>query len=38
MKQELIKAKELLAIAQATILGVVYNGAKKNADFNYYYY
>jgi len=38
MKQELIKAKELLSIAQATILGVVYNGAKKNADFNYYYY
>lgn len=38
MKQELIKAEELLSIAQATILGVVYNGAKKNADFNYYYY
>ncbi|MBO0461277.1 CpsD/CapB family tyrosine-protein kinase [Enterococcus sp. DIV1298c] len=38
VKQELIKAKELLTIAQATILGVVYNGAKKNAEFNYYYY
>ncbi|THE11116.1 polysaccharide biosynthesis tyrosine autokinase [Enterococcus hirae] len=38
IKHELLKAKELLTIAQARILGVVYNGAKANADVNYYYY
>lgn len=36
-KQNLLKAKELLRIANAKILGVVYNAAKKN-DLGYYYY
>lgn len=38
IKQDLLKAKELLAIAKANILGVVYNGVKKSNEFNYYYY
>ncbi len=38
VKQELLKAKELLSIAKANLLGVVYNGAKKSSEFNYYYY
>ena len=37
LKQELFKAKELLTIAQANILGIVYNGVKKSKDINYYY-
>lgn len=37
-KQELMKAKELLNIAKANILGVVYNGAQSNHELNYYYY
>ena len=36
-KQELLKAKELLQIAKANILGVVYNGTKKESDLTYYY-
>lgn len=37
-KQSLIKAKELLQIAKANILGVVYNAAKKSDESSYYYY
>ncbi|MEY8445371.1 CpsD/CapB family tyrosine-protein kinase [Enterococcus ratti] len=37
LKHELVKAKKLLTMAQANILGVVYNGAKENNDFSYYY-
>lgn len=37
LKKELFKAKELLTIAQANILGIVYNGVKKSKDINYYY-
>ncbi|MGX7172449.1 CpsD/CapB family tyrosine-protein kinase [Enterococcus ratti] len=36
-KHELVKAKKLLTMAQANILGVIYNGAKENNDFSYYY-
>lgn len=38
IKQDLLKAKELLVIAKANILGIVYNGVKKSNEFNYYYY
>lgn len=38
IKQDLLKAKELLSIANANILGVIYNGAKKSNEFNYHYY
>lgn len=37
-KQNLIKAYDLLKIAKANILGVVYNAAKKADDSSYYYY
>lgn len=37
-KQNLIKAYDLLKIAKANILGVVYNAAKKGDDSSYYYY
>lgn len=36
-KQSLAKAKDLLRIANANVLGVVYNAAK-NSEENYYYY
>lgn len=36
-KQSLAKAKDLLRIANANILGVIYNAAK-NTEENYYYY
>ncbi|MBF8808323.1 MAG: CpsD/CapB family tyrosine-protein kinase [Enterococcus lacertideformus] len=36
-KEALTKAKELLEIAQAKILGVVYNGVEKSKENNYYY-
>ncbi|MGX7352466.1 hypothetical protein RU97_GL001923 [Enterococcus canis] len=37
-KQNLVKAYDLLKIAKANILGVVYNAAKKGDDSSYYYY
>ena len=37
-KDALNKAKELLTMAQARILGVVYNGADQSKDEGYYYY
>lgn len=37
-KQNLVKAYDLLRIAKANILGVVYNAAKKADDSSYYYY
>lgn len=37
-KKNLTKAKELLDMSQARVLGVVYNGAKRNKDDSYYYY
>ncbi|WP_238699370.1 CpsD/CapB family tyrosine-protein kinase [Enterococcus sp. VV15] len=38
IKKDLLKAKKLLAIAKANILGIVYNGVKKSSEYNYYYY
>ncbi len=38
IKQDLLKAKKLLTIAKANILGIVYNGVKKSSELNYYYY
>jgi len=37
-KQGLIKAKKLLTLANAHLIGVVYNGVKKGNADNYYYY
>lgn len=37
-KQALIKAKELLELSNANILGVVYNAAKLDHESEYYYY
>lgn len=37
-KEPLTKAKELLNMVQARVLGVVYNGAENNKDSGYYYY
>ncbi|MFV0560033.1 MAG: CpsD/CapB family tyrosine-protein kinase [Enterococcus sp.] len=37
-KQAVLRAKSLLDIAQANIIGVIYNGANKTDDSNYYYY
>ncbi|MGX7173683.1 CpsD/CapB family tyrosine-protein kinase [Enterococcus ratti] len=37
-KESLLKAKKLLEIAQANMLGIVYNGAKQSKDASYYYY
>ncbi|MGG5359056.1 MULTISPECIES: CpsD/CapB family tyrosine-protein kinase [unclassified Enterococcus] len=36
-KESLTKAKELLDMAQAKVLGVVYNGAEHSKDAGYYY-
>lgn len=36
-KKELVKAKELLEIAKANVLGVIYNGAQKDSELSYYY-
>lgn len=36
-KESLAKAKELLAMVQARVLGVVYNGIQKTKDQDYYY-
>lgn len=36
-KESLMKAKELLDMAQARVLGVVYNGAEHSKDAGYYY-
>ena len=36
-KDSLLKAKELLKMVDATVLGVIYNGAKNVADQGYYY-
>ena len=36
-KESLAKAKELLAMVQARVLGVVYNGVQKTKDQDYYY-
>ncbi|STP30550.1 capsular exopolysaccharide family protein [Enterococcus durans] len=38
IKKDLLKAKKLLAIAKANILGIVYNGVKKSSEYDYYYY
>ncbi|MDV7751308.1 CpsD/CapB family tyrosine-protein kinase [Enterococcus casseliflavus] len=37
-KESLTKAKELLGMVQARMLGVVYNGAEHSKDSGYYYY
>lgn len=37
-KQGILKAHELLKIANANILGVIYNGAKSQSSSSYYYY
>jgi len=37
-KESLTKAKELLNMVQARIIGVVYNGAEHSKDSGYYYY
>ncbi|MFS1058423.1 CpsD/CapB family tyrosine-protein kinase [Enterococcus casseliflavus] len=37
-KQGLIKTKKLLNLANANLIGVVYNGVKKGNNDNYYYY
>lgn len=37
-KESLSKAKELLSMVQARVLGVVYNGAEYSKDSGYYYY
>ena len=37
-KESLTKAKELLNMVQARMLGVVYNGAENSKDAGYYYY
>ncbi|WP_449260287.1 CpsD/CapB family tyrosine-protein kinase [Enterococcus casseliflavus] len=37
-KESLTKAKELLSMVQARMLGVVYNGAEHSKDSGYYYY
>ena len=36
-KESLTKAKELLEMVQARVLGVVYNGAEHSKDAGYYY-
>ncbi|HAQ9885967.1 TPA: tyrosine protein kinase, partial [Enterococcus faecium] len=36
-KESLNKAKELLEMVQARVLGVVYNGAEHSKDAGYYY-
>ena len=36
-KESLTKAKELLEMVQARVLGVVYNGAEQSKDAGYYY-
>lgn len=37
-KEDATKAKELLSLVQARMLGVVYNGAEQSKDQGYYYY
>lgn len=37
-KDEALKAKELLQMVHANILGVIYNGARTDKDQGYYYY
>ncbi|EOL45319.1 capsular exopolysaccharide family protein [Enterococcus phoeniculicola] len=37
-KESLVKAKELLNMVQARILGAIYNGAEHSNDQGYYYY
>lgn len=37
-KDSVLKAKELLEISKANVLGVIYNGSKKSQDKGYYYY
>ncbi|GFH41875.1 tyrosine protein kinase [Lactococcus hodotermopsidis] len=37
-KKQALKAQELLKLAKANIVGVVYNGVSKNDKFDYYYY
>lgn len=37
-KEDVTKAKELLRLVQARMLGVVYNGAEQSKDNGYYYY
>ncbi|MFV0557797.1 MAG: CpsD/CapB family tyrosine-protein kinase [Enterococcus sp.] len=37
-KETLFKAKKLLELVRARVLGVVYNGAKQTKDQGYYYY
>lgn len=37
-KDSLLKAKELLGLVKANVLGVIYNGAKNTSDRGYYYY
>lgn len=37
-KQGVLKAKELLSMANANILGVIYNATKKSNESSYYYY
>lgn len=37
-KEDATKAKELLQLVQARMLGVVYNGAEQSKDQGYYYY
>lgn len=37
-KQSLLKSKELLQMAKANVIGVIYNGTRKGEDNVYYYY
>ncbi len=37
-KESLTKARDLLNMVQARIIGVVYNGAEHSKDSGYYYY
>lgn len=37
-KDEALKAKELLQMVHANILGVIYNGTRTDKDQGYYYY
>lgn len=36
-KEAVVKAKKLLEVAQAKVLGIVYNGVEQSKDTSYYY-
>lgn len=36
-KEAVVKAKKLLEMAQAKVLGIVYNGVEQSKDTSYYY-